>query len=152
MLEATVVFAGNMLDWTNDHQGLSGWVLQQIQDSTLPEGIGQTQCGPQSKEEVPSAPVLRVPCLHFPTFSTYLCATASFFLQEELLLKLVVGVVLVPGLKKFKSVNSEGLVFQRGLHAVLRVPTCGLPCSGKLIDTSQNNFIDSTRLQSCSIH
>lgn len=44
------------------------------------------------------------PELHaFPTVSAYLCATASFLLQEELLLKLIVGVVLVPGLKEFKS-------------------------------------------------
>lgn len=45
-----------------------------------------------------------------PTFSEYLCATASsFLLQEELLLKLVVGVVLVPGLEKLKPVNGKGL-------------------------------------------
>jgi hypothetical protein len=33
-----------------------------------------------------------------PTIRLYLCTIAPFLLKEELLLKLVVGIVLVPGL------------------------------------------------------
>lgn len=39
---------------------------------------------------------------------TYLCAFSPFFLEEELLLKLIIGIILVPRLQELKPRKREG--------------------------------------------
>lgn len=39
---------------------------------------------------------------------THLCAFSPFFLEEELLLKLIIGIILVPRLQELKPRNREG--------------------------------------------
>lgn len=38
----------------------------------------------------------------------YLCALTPFFLEEELLLKLIIGIILVPGLQELEPGNRKG--------------------------------------------
>lgn len=49
-------------------------------------------------------------CLPAHPHWQYLSAVAPFLLQEELLLKLVVGVVLVPGLEELEPADTKGAV------------------------------------------